>query len=327
MTVLWRAVALVPVLCFLVGPIASFAQQQPAKVYRIGFLIPISPPIGPNTHAVLEGLRELGYIEGKNVHFEYRWAEGKLERLPALARELAALNVDVMHVSGDQGLQAAKQASNSIPIVAVTCDPPESMRGHLAKPGGKATGVTCVAAEIASKRAQLLRELTPKLTRLAVIYNSLDPNKVDELKELQAAVRSLGLTLLPYEVHDPAIFESVFATMKRDKADALLILDDVFTYVHIKTIATLAIRHQLPSIYGFAEYAAAGGLATYGTDLKRMYKRTASYLDKILKGADPGQLPIEQPTQFDLVVNLKTAKTLGIAIPQSILLRAEKMIE
>ena len=314
--------------CILVALSVSNATAQ-SKIPRIGYLSAGSALPGAQwpLDSVLEGLHELGYVEGKNIHVESRYADGKLERLPALARELATFNIDVMHVAGDQGIVAAKQASDSIPIVALTCDPPDSMKGHLARPGGKVTGVTCVAADLAGKRVQLLREIAPKRTRFAVIYNSLDPNKLDELKELKLVLRSLGLNLSPYEVHDAAKFPDVFAAMKKDKAGALLILDDLFTAVHVQNIATLALQYRMPSMYGFSEYAAAGGLVTYGTDLRQMYKRTAYYIDKILKGTGPGQLPIEQPTRFDLVVNLKTAKALGITIPQSILLRADRVIE
>jgi putative ABC transport system substrate-binding protein len=307
------------------------AEAQPAgRLPRVGWLGNMAPP--PPSVSQLEGfrdgLRELGYVEGRNILIEYRWAEGKLDRLPVLAAELARLNaVDVIVVGGLQGLDAARSAAPGIPIVMVACDPMEVIVGSLAKPGGNATGVTCVSSELATKRLQLLREVVPKLARVALLYNPSDPGKAVEVRLLEAAARPLGLSVLRVEVEAAERFEEAFAVMRRERVHSLITLADPFMNFHRGRIAELAASHRVVAIYGFREYVDAGGLMSYGASLRWAYQRAAHYVDRILKGAKPGELPVEQPVQFELVINMKAAKALGLPIPNSILGRADRLIE
>jgi len=220
---------------------------------------------------------------------------------------------------------AATAASDSIPIVSFSCDRPEGI--PLARPGGRVTGVTCMQQDLNRKRVELLLELVPRLFRIAVLYNPLDSTKRGEFVELRASLKNQRISLLPFEASDPEQFEKVFADIHKSKPGALLVLDDLFTFVSVKAIASLAARNRLPSIYGFSEYAGAGGLASYGPDARHLAGRTSVYLAKILRGEVAGNLPIELPTQFDLVLNAKTAKALGLTIPKSVLLRADRVIE
>jgi putative tryptophan/tyrosine transport system substrate-binding protein len=274
-----------------------------------------------------EGLRELGYADGKNITIETRWAEGDLDRLPALAQELTRLNVDLLFVAGDQGLRAAKQATATIPIVVAACDPLDSLVASIARPGGKATGLTCISSELAGKRLQLLKELVPALSRVAVLYNPEDRNKAPEYKQLQQAARSMNLTLQSFEARSPSEIDSAFAGMTHDHAQALMTLADPLMNFNVQRLADLAIKNRLPTIYGFREFADAGGLISYGANLHWTFRRAAWYVDKIFKGANPGDLPIEQPTKFELVINLKTAKALGHQIPDKLLATADEVIE
>lgn len=305
-------------------PLACCSQP---RLPVVGLIFTSAGPMSSSPLALelLDGLRDQGFVDGRNVRIEPRFADGRLERMPQLARELVALKPDVLWVPGEQGVVAAALASDSVPIVSFTCDPPEGIR--LSRPGGRVTGVTCMHRDLNGKRIQLLRELIPRLSKIAVLYNPLDSTKRAEFAELRESMKKEHLTLLPFEASYPEQFEQVFAMVAKNKVGAVLVLDDLFTYVSMRTIATLAAKHRLPSIYGFSEYAGLGGLATYGPDARRLARRTAGYLAKILKGEDAGTLPIELPTQFDLVLNAKTAKTLGIKIPKSVLLRTDRMIE
>ncbi len=319
-------VALTLVLSLLATPFA--AAQQAGKIPRIGWLGNMSPPPLPDRFfdAFRQGLRDLGYVEGRNIIIESRWAEGKLERLPPLAAELVRLKVDVMMVSGDVGIQAAKQAG-TIPVVGVVCDPVENLRISLSGPGGSATGLTCISAELAAKRLELLKEAVPKLARVALLYNPADPNKVIEAQQSQDAARSLGLSVSRYEVREAGQFQAVFTTMRREGMQALVTLADPFMNFQRGQIAGLAAQHRLPAMYGFREYVDVGGLVSYGANLQDEYRHAAVYVDKILKGAKPADLPVEQPMKFELIFNLKTAKALGLTIPPSLLARTDEVIQ
>ncbi len=308
----------------------SAAAQPGGRLPRVGWLGNMAPPPPPvsQLEGFRDGLRELGYVEGRNIVVEYRWAEGKLERLPALAAELAKLSaVDVLVVAGQQGLDAGWAAAPGIPLVMVACDPLEAILGSLAKPGGNATGVTCVSAELATKRLELLKEVVPKLTRVALLYNPGDTNKVVEVRQLEAAARSLGLSLVRVEVGAPQHFDGAFASIRREGVQGLITLADPFMNFHRRRIADLAASHKVVAIYGFGEYVDEGGLMSYGASLRWAFQRAAHYVDKILKGAKPAELPVEQPTRFELVINARTAKALGLTVPQSLLLRADRVVE
>jgi putative ABC transport system substrate-binding protein len=303
------------------------AYSQPAEnTPRLGWIGNFSPNL-PIYQAFRQGLRELGYIEGKNIAIEARWAEGNFDRVPGFARELARLNVNVMLVGGDQGLKAAKEATITIPIVVTACDPLDSLVASIARPGGKATGLTCISSELAGKRLQILKELVPVLARTAVLYNPDDRNKASEYRQMQEAAHSLNVTLHAYEARSSAEIETAFAAMVQGRHQALVILSDALMIFHEKKLADLALKNAIPAIYGFREFAEKGGLVTYGASLREVYRRAAAYVDKILKGASPGDLPIEQPTRFELVINLKTAKALSLKVPPNLLAIADEVIE
>jgi putative tryptophan/tyrosine transport system substrate-binding protein len=306
-------------------PLAADAQQA-TKLPRLGWLANNSPTFLPY-EGFREGLRDLGYVEGKNITIEVRWAEGNLDRLPALARELVGLNVDLLFVAGDQGLKAAKEATATIPIVVAACDPLDSLVASIARPGGKATGLTCISSELVGKRLQMLKELVGALARVAVLYNPEDRNKAPEFKQVQEAAGHMNLTLHAFEARSSGDIEAAFARMANDYAQALMILADPLMNFNVKQLADLAMKHRLPTIYGFREFADAGGLVSYGASLHWSFRRAAWYVDKIFKGANPGDLPIEQPTKFDLVINLKTATILGLTVPPSLLATADEVIE
>jgi putative ABC transport system substrate-binding protein len=269
----------------------------------------------------------LGYVEGENIAIETRWAGGNLELLPQLARELAHRNVDVLFVAGDQGLKAAKEATATIPIVVAACDPLDSLVASIARPGGKATGLTCISSDLAGKRLQLLRELVPTISRVAVLYNPEDRNKAPEYKQMQEVARNMNLTLRGFEARSAGEIDSAFIRMAVDHTQGLVALADPLMNHHLKKLADLGLKNRLPGIYGFREFADAGGLVSYGASLNWVFRRAAWYIDKIFKGANPGDLPIEQPTKFDLVINLITAKALGLTVPPTLLATADEVIE
>ncbi len=305
--------------------LAAYAQQAD-KVPRVGVLIN-SPLTSAHYEAFRQGLRDLGYVEGRNIAIIAKSAQGNIDLFPELARELARVNVNVMLVAGDQGLRAAKEATGTIPIIVAACDPLDRLVVSIARPGGKATGLTCISSDLASKRLQLLKELVPALAGVAVLYNPEDRNKESEYNQSQEAANSLNLTLRSYEARSSIEIDKAFARMTEDHVQALAIFADVLTVTHHKKLADLALRNRLPAIFGFREFADMGGLISYGSSQNGMWRRAASYVDKILRGADPGDLPIEQPTRFELVVNLKTAKMLGLEVPSSLLVGADDVIE
>jgi putative ABC transport system substrate-binding protein len=305
--------------------LAAFAQQTD-KLPRVGVLS-VAPLTSAYYEAFRHGLRDLGYVEGRNIAFVAKSAEGNPDRFPELARELVRLNVNVMVVSGDQGLRAAKEATDAIPIIVLACDPLDKLVASIARPGGKATGLTCISSELAAKRLQLLTELLSPLTRVAILYNPEDRNKEWEYKQSQEAADKLKLTLRAYEARSSIEIDEAFAHMVDDHTQALIIFADLLTFVHQKKLADLALTNRLPAMFGFPEFTELGGLISYGASVSEMWRRAAPYVDKILRGADPGELPIDQPTRFELIVNMKTAKALGIQVPASLLVRADKVIE
>jgi len=315
----------------LAAPLAAEAQQG-AKVPRIGYL---ATSLGPSPHlreAFLQGLRDLGYAEGRNVVIEYRDPEGKLERLPALAAELAALKVDVIvAVSTPQAL-AAKQASRYIPIVfASAADPVGSgLVGSHARPGGNVTGLASLTQELVSKCLEQLKQAVPGVNRVAVLWNPGtrgERTEQDMLKEAEVAAQSLGVRLQFFEARRPEDIEGAFSEMTRARADALTVLSSTLFFQQRRRLVDQAAKTRLPAVYPWREAADAGGLMSYGASVADLHRRAATYVDKILKGAKPGDLPVEQPTKFELVINLKTAKALGITIPQSVLARADEVIQ
>jgi ABC-type uncharacterized transport system substrate-binding protein len=312
----------------LAAPLAAGAQQ-PEKVYRIGYLFYGSPGRSPELDAFRQGLRELGCIEGENTTIEYRFASGDVGRLPGLAAELVRLNLDVIVTPGTPAALAAKQATGTIPIVfaGVADAVGAGLVASLARPGGNITGLTGISAELGGKRLELLKEVAPKASRVAVLYNPADRSNVLVLKGLQESAPALGLTLLPLEVRKAGDIEGAFAAMTRKRAQALFGATGVLTTEHRKTIVDLAAKSRIPAMWGDREFVEAGGLMSYAVNFYDQIRRAATYVDKILKGAKPADLPVEQPTKFDLVINLKAARALGLAIRQSLLLRADELIQ
>jgi putative ABC transport system substrate-binding protein len=311
------------------GAVAT--AQQPKKVPRIGYLSPFDPAReSARSEAMRLALRERGYIEGQNIAIEYRYAEGKRDQFPELAAELVRLKVDIILAAGNL-VQAAKNATKTIPIVMMGegIDPVEAgFVESLARPGGNVTGLTNLARELGGKRLELLKEAVPKVARVAVLYETASSGSVLEVKEvLPVAARALGLTVRSWEVRDADGFERVFAALNKERSDGLYVLAGPLMLANGKRIAGLALKTRLPSMYGNREAVDAGGLMYYGADLVDSYRRVAYYVDRILKGAKPADLPVEQPTKFELVINLKTAKQIGVTIPQSVLYRADKVIK
>ena len=305
--------------------------QQPKKVHRIGFLAP-GDPASQSAEAIRLALRELGYIEGQNIAIEYRYAEGKQDRFPELAAELVRLKVDIIVVvGGNRIIPAAKNATKTIPIVMTGggLDPVEAgLVESLARPGGNVTGLTDLGTELGGKRLELLKEAVPKVARVAVLYDPANPSSVLSVKEvLPVAARALGLTLEPWEVRDVTGFERLFAALSKERPDGLYVFGGQLLNNNQKRTAGFALKSRLPSIYNNRAAVDAGGLMYYGADLADSYRRVAYYVDRILKGAKPADLPVEQPTKFELVINLKTAKQIGLTIPQSLLYRADKVIK
>ena len=311
----------------LAAPLTTGAQQV-EKVYRIGFLFYGSPGSSPELDAFRRGLREAGYIEGQSIAIEYRFARGDVGRLPGLAVELARGNPDVMVTPGTPASLAAKQATSTIPIVfaGVADAIGAGLVANLARPGGNMTGLTGISAELGGKRLELLKQVAPKASRVAVLYNPADRANVLVLKGLQESAPTLGLTLQPLEVRKPGEFEGAFVAMTRKRAQALFGAAGVLTSEHRRAIVDLAAKQRIPAMWGDREFVDAGGLMSYAVNFYDQIRRAATYVDKILKGAKPGDLPVEQPTQYELVINLKTAEALGLTIPPSLLQRADEII-
>jgi putative tryptophan/tyrosine transport system substrate-binding protein len=303
--------------------------QQPPKVARLVYLgtaTPTTPDLQRTWDEFVGALRDHGYVEGQNLVIERRYAEGRMDRFPALAREVVRLSPDVIVVGGDQATKAVKEATSTIPIVMIACDAlAAGLVDSLSRPSGNVTGVTCLTAELAAKRLEILREMRPGLSRVAVLWNPGDPGKVVEWREIQKVAPGVGVQLHSEEVREAAALAGAFARMRG--VDALVTLADSFTVVHRGTIVSLASSHRLPAVYGFRDFVVAGGLLSYGPSLADMFGAAGRVAARILKGAKPVDLPVEQPTKYELVINLKTAKALGLTIPPSLLQRADQVIE
>jgi putative ABC transport system substrate-binding protein len=308
----------------------SLDAEQMGKIPQIGFLAANSPSSNAaRLKAFREGLRELGYVEGKNINIDLRYADGKLDRLPILARDLVRLNVDLIVTSGLAPTGPAKQATDTIPIVmAWDIDPVGSgFVTSLAHPGSNITGLSALAPEISGKRLQLLKESIPKLTRVAVFGSSTEPGNAQSLRETQYAAKTLGVELHNEEIRRPDQIETAFQQTLKERVQAILVLPTALNFAHRKEIANFALKSRLPLIGGSSEYIDVGGLMSYGVNFVDLFHRAASYVDKILKGAKPADLPVEQPTKFELVINLKTAKQIGLTIPPNVLARADRVIK
>jgi len=312
----------------LAAPIAAQAQQA-ENVPRIGFLFYGNPGPSPEVDTFRQGLRDLGYIEGQNITLEYRFAHGRVGRLPELAVELVRLKPDVIVTPGTPASMAAKKATSTIPIVfaGVADAVGAGLITTFARPGGNITGLTSISAELGGKRLELLKVVVPKASHVTVLYNPADQSNVLVLKELQESSRALGLTLQPLAVRGPDEFEGAFASMTRERVHALFVAAGVLTTEHRKPLVGLAAKCRIPAMWGERQFVEAGGLMSYAVNFYDEIRRAATYVHKILKGAKPADLPVEQPTKFELVINLKTAKALGLTIPHSLVQRADELIQ
>ena len=314
-----------------VAVVAATAQaQQATKIPRIGFLITSSPSvIAPRMDAFRQGLRELGYVEGKNIVIERRHAEGKLDRLPTLAAELVRLNVDVIITSGPTATRPAKGATSTIPIVMTFDDDPvgSGFVASLARPGGNITGLSTLAPEISGKQLELLKEIVPRLNRVAVIGTSTRQGTAQSLKELELAAGAFAVKVQYLDIPNPQDIETAFRAAGKERADALLVLQSPVFNAQREQIADLALKNRLPATYPRREFVEDGGLMSYGASISDLDRRAATYVDKILKGTKPADLPVEQPTKFEFIVNLRAAKQIGLTIPPNVLARADKVIK
>jgi putative ABC transport system substrate-binding protein len=305
------------------------AEAQPKKVPRIGFLSAGNPSAqAPYTEALRQGLRDVGYVDGQNIATEYRHAQEKLERQPALAAELVSLKVDVIVTGGATSTRAVKAATNTIPIVMAQ-DPDPVGNGFvvsLARPGGNITGLSSLVSELGGKRLELLREVIPRLSRVAVLGTSTNPANEQQLRETERAAGLFGVKVQFLDILEPRDIETGFQAATKGRADAVIVFGGPFFIPQRRKMAELAIKSRMPTMYSRAEFVEAGGLMTYGASVPDLYRRAAIYVDKILKGAKPADLPVEQPTKFELIINLKTAKQLGLTIPPNVLARADKVI-
>ncbi len=304
-------------------------SQQPGKVWRIGFL---STRSGPDTflEAFHEQLRVLGYVEGRNLVFVYRWAPGKEHRLPELAAELAQLKVDVILAASTEPAVAAKRATSTIPIVMATASDPVStgLVASLARPGGNVTGNTMLSTELAGKRLQLVRELIPKVTRIGLLaFAGESYATAPFIEEIRAAAQQMGITLVVQRAKEAGELVGAFSAMRQERAQAVFVQVTPFTVEHRTRIVELAVQHRLPALFNVRNFVEVGGLISYGPSLNELWRNAARYVDRIFKGARPADLPVEQPTKFEMVINLKTAKVLGIKLPQSVLARADEVIQ
>jgi ABC-type uncharacterized transport system substrate-binding protein len=323
------------ILVFALGAMLSALSfpaeaQQPGKIPRIGLLISASASTDQHrATAFSKGLRDLGYLEGQNIAVEYRFAEGKVDELPALAAELVRLKVDIIVVEGGQGIRAAQRASSTIPIIMTTVSDPVALgfAASLARPGGNITGLSLFAPELGGKRLELLKEVVPRLSRVAVLGSQDALSSGAQIKEMEVAARALGLQLYPTEWRGGADnLPAAFSAAAKARVGALIALSDPRMLANRHLIAELSVKNRLPNVYQASEFAEAGGLMTYGTNFADLFRRAATFVDKILKGAKPADLPVEQPTKFEFVINLKTAKQIGLTIPPNVLARADKVI-
>ncbi|HEY3042284.1 MAG TPA: ABC transporter substrate-binding protein [Pyrinomonadaceae bacterium] len=304
------------------------AQQLRTKVPRVGFLLDGAEP-SFHKEGFLRGMRELGYVDSENIAIEYRWAEGKYERLPVLATELVGLNVDVIVALSTVAARPAKEATKAIPIVFVSGDPiGTGLVDSLARPGGNITGLATVSPELSTKRLEIIKEVVPKASRVAVIWNPGGPSAALAFKEIESAARVMGMKVQSLGLRGPKpLLEAAFNDATKEGAAALLTVGSVLTRDHRTEIVALAEKNRLPAIYDSREFTEVGGLMSYGINITDLFRRAATYVDKILKGAKPADLPVEQPKKFEFVINLKAAKQIGLTIPPNVLVRADKVIK
>ena len=312
----------------LLAVAATVEAQQPKKAPRIGWL-GAARTSAPRMEAFRQGLHELGYAEGKNIFIEYRYAEGKLDQLPALAADLVRLNVDVIVAGSPQVTRSAKQATSIIPIVMAFDDDPvgSGFVASLARPGGNITGLSTLFPEMSAKQLELLKEIVPALSRVAILGNATQPGNPQALREINIAADGFRVQTQYLEIRGTKDIETAFREASKDRADAVLVLSTTILYFNRRQVSDLAVKSRLPTIYGRPEYVDDGGLVYYGPSYTDLYRRVAVYVDKILKGAKPADLPVEQPTKFELIINLKAAKQIGLTIPPSVLYRADKVIK
>jgi putative ABC transport system substrate-binding protein len=310
-------------------PLAVRAQQA-QKVRRIGFLGNSTAALEANLIGPFrDGLKELGYEDGRTIHVEYRWAEGKYERFPGLIAELIAANVAVIVTAGTPASLALKKATTTVPLVMIAVGDPVAtgLVASLARPGGNITGLTSIAAEMEGKRLELLREVVPKISHVAVLWNAASPIQVIQEREAQAATQVLGIKMLSLGVRTKEEIEDAFATILKERPDALLVLADRLFLHHRVLIMDFAAQHRLPGVHAYRELVEVGGLMSYGPSYAGMHRRAAYFVDRILNGANPGELPVERPATFELVINLKAARKLGLTMPPTLLARADEVIE
>ena len=304
--------------------------QQAKKVPRIGFIVPGFPSTSqPNVDAFIQGLRKLGYIEGQNVAIDYRYAEGSNDRLTDLAAELVRLQVDVIVTGSTIAVGAAKKLTGTIPIVMAGLGDPigTGLVASLSRPGGNVTGLSSFGPELSTKRLELLKETVPRVSRVAILFNGANPSNLVSLKEIEIAAPVLGVQLQPLDVRGADDFEPAFDIANRRRANALLVQRDPLNQAHQTRIVALAAKRKLPAMYPGIEYVTVGGLMSYGVSTNDLYRRAATYVDKILKGTKPADLPVEQPMKFEFIVSLKAAKQIGLTVPPNVLVRADKVIK
>ena len=309
----------------------ALSDAQARKMARIGYLQPVVPQNGttPFLEDFRRGLRDLGYVEGRNVQLEIRWGEGRLERMPSLAAELVQSKVDVIVAVSSPSVLAAKQATRTIPIVMPLSSDPvgDGLVASLSRPGGNITGLSLMTSDLASRRLQLLKEVFPRLRPVAALWNPDYVGMAARFRQTQRAGPTVGMDVRSVEVRDSRELEDALASMERQRPDALVLLADPLTLSQQLRIVEFAQEQRIPAVYELSQFVEAGGLMSYGPDVDEVVRRSATYVDRILKGAKPGELPIEQPSKFELVINLRTAKALGVTIPRSVLLQADRVIE
>ena len=327
-----RSLVVISLVLTLAAASLPVEAQQAKRIVRIGFLSPGSPSHA-RTSGMLEafrrGMSELGHIEGRTFTIEPRWAEGQYDRLPSFAAELVRLKVDVIVAVAAPAIRAAKEATTTIPIVmAVVVDPVATgFVASVARPEGNITGLSTTAPALMGKQLEMLREILPNVSRVGALWNPANPGNAPQLREVEAAARTLGMKVQPVEARNLSELDRAFAAMTRQQADAIIVLADVMLSEHRGRLAELAAKARLPAVYGLQEHVEAGGLMAYSASRAELFRRAATYVDKILKGTKPADLPIEQPTKFELIVNLRTARALGITIPAAILVRADQVIQ
>ncbi len=318
---------LVVLAAILLGMPGAGGAQQAGKPWRIGWVLTGTEATSrQNVEAMRSGLRDLGYVEGRNLVLDLRYADGRLERYPELYADVVRQGADVIVAGAYQGTLAAQGATRSVPIVGVSCGV-ELLVDSLARPGGNVTGITCQTPDLGAKQIQLLREALPRSTRIAVLYNPTVPYTQPEVRELRPLFLAMGAQMVEIEVSTPAQFETAADQIRRAGADAVFVIPDNMVYGNRVELLRILLSNRLPVMSGYADFTAVGGLLSYGSNLRALIRRAASHIDRILKGEKPATLPVEQPTQFELVINLKTAAALGVTIPPTLLLRADEVIQ